>query len=132
MSPREREKPTEVGDAAEGSNTPEPVVDKGFCGIAGVPLCGERGGDTLTEAVFSRTVRILRSPPVITRESELVIGKNECRRGIEIRNELPRAFESYPQRFFPNLKARVPLSRHQSAYALESERISTRKILVYY
>lgn len=74
MSLREREKPTEVGDAIEESNVPEPVVGKGSCGATAPPLCGEGGGDTLCEGFCDRNWVQLPSPPVVKQQSIATLG----------------------------------------------------------
>ena len=55
MSPREREKPTEVGDARKSSILEQEPKLQGFAAIEGIPLSGEGCGDTQTRGYFNRT-----------------------------------------------------------------------------
>ena len=50
-SPREREIPTDVGDARSGANTDKTIVNKGRFQITGYPHRGEGCGDTLNRAM---------------------------------------------------------------------------------
>ena len=83
-------KPTEVGDAAEGADPTQLVERSRESGAAGLPLCGEGGGDTQNGRGFVKdssipatsTVRVFSeegsnfgqdTPPVNSRETELVV-----------------------------------------------------------
>src|SRR5258706_320111 len=88
-------------------------------------------GPTLSRRILSeeRSNFVQETPPICIREDELVIGARHRACGIEFCNELPRAFESYPQRFFRQLKVHAA---HADAFTRSQRRVSARTVLLYY